>query len=684
MPVDIELQAQLDAYRTLLASKQLLVTANEELAFQNEEKEKRAAELVIANTELVYQNGEKEKRAAELVIANTELAFQNEEKEKRAAELVIANTELVFHNEEKEKRAAELVIANTELVFHNEEKEKRAAELVIANIELVFQNGEKGKRADELVIANTELVFQNEEKEKRAAELVIANIELVFQNGEKEKRANELVIANTELVYQSGEKEKRAAELVIANIELVFQNGEKGKRADELVIANTELVFQNEEKEKRAAELVIANIELVFHNEEKGKRADELVIANIELAFQNEEKEKRAAELVIANIELVFQNEEKEKRAAELVITLNSVMQDEEDKEVLFVMNPNAIVVVDSNGKVSGINPAFGQMFNVNESTLIGLSEGEFDDFIQEKCTDKNQYLATSSLPINAGLKAKQSISAAKTDKLDFEINLDGIKFISRSYIDCNITRISRIVHFQDVTERTLVDRMKSEFITTAAHELRTPMTTIFGYTELLKDVSLVAEVQKDVINTIHAQSKLMIVLLNDILDIAKIEAQAANLYQIKLQPIEPILESLANTFITPENHNKVVFEISPNLPDLNIDQTKIEQVVRNVLSNAYKFSPNNDEINMRVSEIMHEGVPKVLIAIQDHGIGMKPDEQCRVYEKFYRADQSGLIPGTGLGMAIVADIIKYHGGSIEIESEYGVGTTVSLYLPIA
>jgi diguanylate cyclase (GGDEF)-like protein len=165
---------------------------------------------------------------------NHSKSLQNEEKEKRAAELVIANTELEFQNEEKKKRAAELVIANTELNFQNNEKEKRAAELVIANKELVFQNGEKEKRAAELAIANKELVFQNGEKEKRAAELVIANKELVFQNGEKEKRAAELAIANKELVFQNGEKEKRAAELVIANKELVFQNGEKEKRATEL------------------------------------------------------------------------------------------------------------------------------------------------------------------------------------------------------------------------------------------------------------------------------------------------------------------------------------------------------------------------------------------------------------------------------------------------------------------
>ncbi|OGS69878.1 MAG: hybrid sensor histidine kinase/response regulator [Flavobacteria bacterium RIFCSPLOWO2_12_FULL_35_11] len=165
--------------------------ANKELAFQNREKEYRAAELAIANKELLFQNREKEKRAAELVIANEELAFQNKEKEKRAAELVIANEELAFQNEEKEKRAAELVIANRELAFQNSVKEKRAAELAIANKELAFQNKEKEKRAAELVIANEELAFQNEEKEKRAEELIIAK-----EHAEESDRLKSAFLAN--------------------------------------------------------------------------------------------------------------------------------------------------------------------------------------------------------------------------------------------------------------------------------------------------------------------------------------------------------------------------------------------------------------------------------------------------------------------------------------------------------
>lgn len=120
----------------LTLAKIELEDKNKEYIFQNEEKQKRADELIIANKELVIQNIEKEKKASELIIANKAVVFEFIEKEKRAAELIIANNELAFQNEEKEKRAAELMIANKELAFQNEEKEKRATELIMANKEL--------------------------------------------------------------------------------------------------------------------------------------------------------------------------------------------------------------------------------------------------------------------------------------------------------------------------------------------------------------------------------------------------------------------------------------------------------------------------------------------------------------------------------------------------------------------
>ncbi len=150
-----------------------------------EESDIIAAKLVVVSDKLALQMIETEKREEQLITANKELAssnkqlaFQNVEKEKRAAELIIANNELAYQNREKEHRAAELIIANKELVYQNQEKEKRAAELIIANKELVYQNQEKENRAQELVIANNELAFQNIEKEKRASELLISNKEI--------------------------------------------------------------------------------------------------------------------------------------------------------------------------------------------------------------------------------------------------------------------------------------------------------------------------------------------------------------------------------------------------------------------------------------------------------------------------------------------------------------------------
>jgi signal transduction histidine kinase len=174
-----------------------------------------------------------------------------------------------------------------------------------------------------------------------------------------------------------------------------------------------------------------------------------------------------------------------------------------------------------------------------------------------------------------------------------------------------------------------------------------------------------------------------MIHLLNDMLDIARIEAQAVGLYQMELQQIAPRLQTLADTFITPDNHNKVILKLSPNLPEVKVDAAKIEQAIKNCLSNAYKFSPQRGEVTMRVEEVTHGKQRKILIAIEDQGIGMTPEQLERVFEKFYRADPSGKIPGTGLGMAIIKSIIEQHGGTIEIASEYGKGTQVMLYLPV-
>ena len=258
------------------------------------------------------------------------------------------------------------------------------------------------------------------------------------------------------------------------------------------------------------------------------------------------------------------------------------------------------------------------------------------------------------------------------------------IKAVAKVFFSDDGTPLRMLGTNIDITERTILDKMKSEFVATAAHELRTPLTVINGYTELLNMDTGSKDEQREMLSAIHSQAQAMIHLLNDMLDIAKIEAQAAGLYHMELQQIGPRLQTLAETFITPDNHNKITLEMSPNLPEVKVDVAKIEQAVKNCLSNAYKFSPERGEVTMRVKEVTHNKQRKVLIAIEDQGIGMTPEQLAHVFEKFYRADPSGATPGTGLGMTITKNIIEQHGGSIEIESEYGKGTQVMLYLPVA
>ncbi len=650
-------------------------------------KRKKSNELIIANKELVFQNEEKEKRAEELIIANKELAFQDEEKEKRAEELMIANKELAFQDGEKGKRAAELIIANKELAFQNDEKEKRAAELIIANKELAFQNDEKEKRAAELIIANKELVFQNDEKEKRAAELIIANKELVFQNDEKEKRAAELIIANKELIFQNDEKEKRAAELIIANKQLVFQNEEKEKLAAELIIANKELVFQNDEKEKRAAELFIANKELVFQTGEKEKRAAELVIADIELDFQNKEKEKRE----IANKELeVLSNSAK-------LASQYSLSLIEASRDPLFTISPR--------GKITDMNQATVRVTGVLREKLIGTDF--FDYFTDlEKARKAYQQAFDKGFVVDYPLTI---LDGKLTDVLcngsvyrDDKGNVLGVVIVARDITDQKriATELTEAKVFAELATRIAEEakgkaesatriaedavKAKQQFLSNMSHEIRTPMNAIIGFTKVVLKTELSAK-QKEYLTAIKMSGDALIVLINDILDLAKVDAGKMTFEKTPFK-LKASISSMLHLFETKiqEKNLELVKEYDNNIPEVLVgDPVRLHQIILNLVSNAVKFTAIG-KITVGV-RLLSEDDEKATIefAVTDTGIGIPENRITTIFENFQQATSgtARLFGGTGLGLAIVKQLVEPQGGSISVKSKVDFGSTFSFIL---
>jgi len=607
-----------------------------------------------------------QKWAIELREANKELAFQNDEKEKRAAELIIANKELLFQNNEKEKRADELGIANKELAFQNDEKEKRAAELIIANKELAFQNDEKEKRAEELGIANKELAFQNNEKEKRAAELILANKELVFQNEEKEKRAAELVIADKELVYQTGEKKKRAAELKIADKELVFQNEEKEKRAAELVIADKELLYQTGEKKKRAAELKIADKELEFQNEEKEKR----------------ETEKNELEEISYSLKLASQY------ARSLI---------EASLDPLFTINPE--------GKITDMNHASVNIIGVSRENTIGTDFFEY--FTQpQKAREVYQEVFAKGFVADYPLTIRDG-------------KLTDVLFNGSVYKDERGSVLGAVVVARDITEQKRVAtalneaiifaemateiaeeaknkaetatltaenavKAKQQFLSNMSHEIRTPMNAIIGFTKVLLKTDMSAK-QKEYLTAIKLSGDALIVLINDILDLAKVDAGKMVFEQVPFK-LSVSIGAMLHLFESKiwEKNLLLIKEYDERIPEVLLgDPVRLHQIILNLVSNAVKFtSQGNITVSVRW---LSEDDEKVTIefAVADTGIGIPENKIERIFENFQQASSgtSRLYGGTGLGLAIVKQLVEPQGGKVVVKSEMDKGSTFSFTL---
>jgi len=284
--------------------------------------------------------------------------------------------------------------------------------------------------------------------------------------------------------------------------------------------------------------------------------------------------------------------------------------------------------------------------------------------------------------------KLRSSTKSSDTTIRDIiELTLPATKILEVILRDSNANAVSSILYFRDITHESQVDRMKSEFLSTAAHELRTPMASIYGFSEVLLTQQINEEEQQEFLQTIFKQSELMASIINELLDIARIEARRGKDFIFAPIELTELLQEIRTGFKSADGRVCKCKIDKDSAVWLKADRSKMTQAITNILSNAFKYSPDGRDVVMEVicpltPNQTDADEPMVGVRIRDQGIGMTEAQLKRIYERFYRADTSGKIPGTGLGMSIVKEIVELHGGQVEVESKAGQGTAVTIWMP--
>ena len=341
----------------------------------------------------------------------------------------------------------------------------------------------------------------------------------------------------------------------------------------------------------------------------------------------------------------------------------------------VFDLSPDGFVVFDRQGRLAYTNRAFNRMTGLAiDPDAESVSIAEFDARFSALCEAAN-----TSRPLVEALADEAATAGPETLKLVRPER----RVLARVVRGGDPAHGESILFFRDVTRESEVDRMKSEFLTTAAHELRTPMVSVFGFTELLLHRPVGEERRRDMLTTIHRQASLLINMVNELLDLARIEARQGK----DMRPRACTLGSLIELAVAPfkQQHGLQRLRVRLDHADapLWVDPEKMHRVFSNVLSNAFKYSPDGGPIELGTVAGSLRGLAAVGVRIRDHGIGMSPEQVQRVFERFYRADPSGNIPGTGLGMSLVKEITELQDGQVQVDSEAGQGTTVTLWLPL-
>lgn len=338
----------------------------------------------------------------------------------------------------------------------------------------------------------------------------------------------------------------------------------------------------------------------------------------------------------------------------------------------------DGVVATDKEGRIIYANKVAYQMLKLKEKDVFGKLITE----VVQAQTHDGKEIPQTERPINLVLKKKKPISL-----VNFYVCRDATKFpasitISPIFLDEEI--IGTIEVFRDITHEIEVDKAKTEFVSLASHQLRTPLSTINWYSEMLLagDAGKINKTQKQYLDEIYNGNKRMVELVNSLLNVSRIE-----LGTFAIDPVPTNIADVAKTTIseiTPQIKIKgieLTENYDPGIPVINLDPKMTKILIQNLMTNAVKYTPEKGKVGIEIKTEKKD----LLIKVSDNGYGIPKDAQDKIYQKLYRADnvREKETDGTGLGLYLVKSIVETVGGKIWFESELDKGTTFYITIPL-
>lgn len=323
--------------------------------------------------------------------------------------------------------------------------------------------------------------------------------------------------------------------------------------------------------------------------------------------------------------------------------------------ETILTKVQDGVIVVGPDDRLLLANQAVRSAFNLGSEPLAGkpVSEVIHNPDLLEIFEEKSQVPTRSEIQLQDGRVFNTQVSP--------------------------IPEVGQVITMQDITHLKELDRIKSDFVHTVSHDLRSPLTAILGYVELLERAGPTTAQQREFIRRVQVSVSNITALINDLLDLGRIEAGFdARKEIVSLTAVVQYAVDSLRHFITEKGH-QVMVETPPQLPAMFGNPIRLKQMVANLLSNAIKFTPQGGLIGVRLEA---QG-SQVILQVSDNGPGIPVSDQPYIFDKFYRGGNvTSDMPGTGLGLAIVKSIVDYHQGRIWVESVLGQGTTFTTVFP--